>query len=825
MALLDYQQDAYRSLKNHLREEHRALIVMATGLGKTWLVAHYVCDELIMHGRGLVLCHDTNILEQNLRVFREHLGEKVSLGVFNGYEKEFDAVNILFATFQTFREWKIVHFKNEFHFIIVDEAHHGEANTFKPVIEYFEPKVLIGMTATPDRMDDRDICALFGDAVVEMSLEEGIAKGWLTPVEYHLLSDHINGRILNKMLKEIREGGERVSVKQLNQILFIERRDDEIARIILEHGNHGLVFCTNVLHADTFVKFLPNAATLHSKNTTEENDRALREFKEGTLQFLVAVDMLNEGIDIPRVGLVVFLRPTDSKTIFFQQLGRGLRRMKGKEKVTVLDFAGNCDRVAIVQQLVDHIRDFSEQGLAEYDHGPFFMKGDGFEFVFDETMIELMDLLQRMKTKLYSTVKEAMESVIKLKISSADSYKVRYKEDPRLPSNPNNTFRDDWNRIGKWPGFLGKPLKNFYPTVEEAMKAVKKLKISSSDYHTRYREDPRLPSSPQKIYEKDWDRIGRWTGFMGRQQKDPYTTIEEATESVVRLKILSREDYQARYKEDSRLPSNPSNVYSSDWKNIGEWSGFLGKPVKNFYSSVEEAMEAAIRLEIFSSEDYKRLHKEDPRLHSNPNILYKTDWNRIGKWPGFFGRPKDFYSTVEEAMEAVVKLKILRRESIKGYFSRYKEDPRLPSSPHYFYKKDWSRIGGWPGFLGRPKDFYPTVDEVMNALKKLKIHNSKGYQSRYKEDPRLPSNPNEVYKDDWDRIGGWAGLFGRTKKNIYHSIEEAMEATAKLQISSVEDYIKHYKEDPRLPAKPEAKYPSDWERIGRWAGFLEKIKK
>ena len=140
MALLDYQHEPYRLLKKHLIDSFRALIVMATGLGKTWLVAHFVQNELIVRGRGLVLCHDINILDQNLRVFREHLGEKVSFGVFNGNTKDFDDVDILFATFQTFNEWKVVFFKNEFHFIIVDEAHHSEANTYKPVIDYFDPK-------------------------------------------------------------------------------------------------------------------------------------------------------------------------------------------------------------------------------------------------------------------------------------------------------------------------------------------------------------------------------------------------------------------------------------------------------------------------------------------------------------------------------------------------------------------------------------------------------------------------------------------------------------------------------------------------------------
>ncbi len=401
MELLVHQTEPYRRLKQAALEQVRLLMVMATGLGKTHIAAHFTKNELIAHGRGLFLCHDIDILQQNLAVFREVLGEKYSFGIFYGEQKDFEQVDILFATFQTFHTWKHAFFADEFSFVLVDEAHHSEANTFKPVIEYFTPRTLLGMTATPHRADDRDIRETFGDAVVEVNLEEGIANGWLTKVDYHLLSDHLSKRAVNEMLAQLQGGGTKVSIKQLNQTVFIERRDEEIVRKILEYGDRAIVFCATVQHANRMAEKLPNAATLHSENSSYENKRALREFKSKKLNFLVAVDKLNEGIDIPHVELIVFLRATDSLRIFLQQLGRGLRTLEGKEKVTVLDFVGNCDRVAIVQQLVDRIKDYSMQGQVEYDKGPFFIPGDGFTFAFDDTMRELQDILFLLRQKRY----------------------------------------------------------------------------------------------------------------------------------------------------------------------------------------------------------------------------------------------------------------------------------------------------------------------------------------------------------------------------------------------------------------------------------------
>lgn len=399
MGLYPHQREAYNELLGWLEEHDRALVVMATGLGKTVVAAHYAGDTAA-RGRGLVLCHDNHILEQDLSMFREVLGQTLSLGVFHGQRKDFEEVDITFASFQTFRQWKHVFFPDEFHYIIVDEAHHSEADTFRPVVEYFHPRKLLGLTATPDRMDGRDIRQIFGEEVIFFSLEEAIANSWLAAVDYHLLSDHLNTRLLKDILEDSGKGRRRISVKQLNETIFIRKRDEEIARIITGYGKKAIVFCENVDHAETFSRFLPGAKTFHSQHGPGRNQETLDEFRRGELPYILAVNKFNEGIDVPNAELVVFLRCTDSKTVYLQQLGRGLRRTPLKEKVTVLDFVGNCERVIAVQQMVEEVARLSDQKFDLNKHR-FQVDGGHFDFTFTDEVKDIIELVRLVQKKLH----------------------------------------------------------------------------------------------------------------------------------------------------------------------------------------------------------------------------------------------------------------------------------------------------------------------------------------------------------------------------------------------------------------------------------------
>ncbi|MFZ5365345.1 MAG: zinc-ribbon domain-containing protein [Patescibacteria group bacterium] len=399
--LYDYQKPPLKAVNQAFETQQRVLMVMASGLGKTVVSAFWAKDHL-RHGKMLFLCHENEILAQALSIFRQVLGETVSLGVFTGQQKDYEDVDALFASFQTFREWKEAFFPDEFATIIVDESHHGQAPTFREVIEYFTPQKLLGMTATPDRMDEKDIREIFGDEVVNLTLEEGIAKGWLTPVEYHVMTDDLDKRALNQILQEVLKKGQRISIKQLNETIFVQARDEEIARIIQEHDRKTIIFCEGIDHPEDFAQYLPGAECFHSEKNYEHNDRVLKAFKDGTLQYILAVDKFNEGIDIPDAEMVVFLRCTDSKTVFLQQLGRGLRKAEGKDNVVILDFVANCHRLIAVRDMVERVKSMANvQALCK---DILKVTGEAFDFLFTDEQQDIFEVLEAIQPRYVSDI-------------------------------------------------------------------------------------------------------------------------------------------------------------------------------------------------------------------------------------------------------------------------------------------------------------------------------------------------------------------------------------------------------------------------------------
>ncbi len=403
----NYQSGAIEKTRTALESLGKALVVMATGTGKT-VVGAFAIKEFLKHGRGLFLCHNNSILEQSLLQFKAALGDEVRLGVFHGEKKHWEEVDILFASFQTLTDWKHAFFENEFYFVIVDESHHSKAVTFEDVIKYFTPKKLLALTATPDRMDQKDIRTIFGQEVVNITLEEAIAKGWLASVEYHLITDNLSHHALKKIAREVLGEGKRISLKQLNETVFIKARDEKVAETIESYGKKKtIVFCESILHAEDFVQFLPGSKVYHSELGLQENRKTMEEFRTGECQRILAVDKLNEGIDIPDAELIVFLRCTDSKTIYLQQLGRGLRKTLHKDKVTVLDFVANADRVTMIREMTEKIKYFVASD-AELERNPLHIKGDGFDFIFTDEQIDLLAVLTKLQPRYVSDIPELL---------------------------------------------------------------------------------------------------------------------------------------------------------------------------------------------------------------------------------------------------------------------------------------------------------------------------------------------------------------------------------------------------------------------------------
>lgn len=355
----NYQVEVLRKL-NEARAHglKRAIVVMASGLGKTAVSAFdvdaFMCSR---GGRVLFLCDNNSVLSQDLESYRSILGNKYSYGFFNSIEKKPDA-QIVFASFQTMRNHIDDFSRGEFAYIVVDEAHHAPADSYNAVIDYFRAEFLLGLTATPYRLDGAKLSCIFGEPIYELELAEAISRNLLVDVEYHLMLNELSD------LDEISEA-DNLSVSNFNKCFFVPKSDKEIAEIIMarkEDGHNMLVYCRSIDHANAMRRLLPGSMVVHSGLSHRKNNKALRLFRKKKRQILISVDMLNEGIDVPHADMIVFLRSTASPVVFQQQLGRGLRLCEGKSKVVVLDFVGNVERLYAIKSLVDGIKQHRDSG-------------------------------------------------------------------------------------------------------------------------------------------------------------------------------------------------------------------------------------------------------------------------------------------------------------------------------------------------------------------------------------------------------------------------------------------------------------------------------
>lgn len=241
---------------------------------------------------------------------------------------------------------------------LIDEAHHARANAFEVCLNHLKPRFLIGMTATPWRSDGLALEQMFGVPLAKVSLVDGMRLGYLSKVDYRLMCDNINWSEVSKMSKK------KISVRDLNKRLFIPQRDDAIISDVMKVAR-GMqrpkiaVFSPSVAHAESFAKLLNIAGIPTGCVTSKDKQNAhktLLEFSSDKLSAITAVDILNEGIDVPDINVLVFLRATHSRRIFVQQLGRGLRTSKFKDKVIVLDFVTDIRRIALVKAFNDETK-------------------------------------------------------------------------------------------------------------------------------------------------------------------------------------------------------------------------------------------------------------------------------------------------------------------------------------------------------------------------------------------------------------------------------------------------------------------------------------
>jgi superfamily II DNA or RNA helicase len=401
-------------VKEYHGGKSKFLIEMATGLGKTYTVAHII-KRILQKNESrmkiLFLAHQVEILMQSVTAFKNVLGIGMhTFSVcFDGSEP--DDTDFVFATFDTLYSKIKTLKKGMFDVVIIDEAHHTPAKTYSSVAQYFTPKLLLGLTATPMRSDGQDVLQYFGGDdghLGKYDLAWALRHNKLAFPKYVVLLDDLD----QKRLDQLDTG---LSIQDLDQRLFLHKKDEEVVAII-ERTVHekniknvkGIVFFRSITHMNYLVQFfeLGTATVVHSKMKNLERRDNIRGFREGKFQYILVCDLFNEGIDIPETNLLVFMRYTGSQTIWLQQLGRGLRKTPNKEFVHVLDFVGSLERLSQVQKLkaaVDRVVlqvENLDSGPLDNPLGP--IHDSTLEVTYSQSAAQVLKLVEELKYRLNS---------------------------------------------------------------------------------------------------------------------------------------------------------------------------------------------------------------------------------------------------------------------------------------------------------------------------------------------------------------------------------------------------------------------------------------
>lgn len=355
--LRPYQADAFAATKADLREKSRAFLVLATGLGKTMVAGALIQSFLTERPDStvLVVAHARELVDQLQRAMWRHVSKNTPVQQLTSDEKPDFLDGVTCATFQSALPLVRLGWRPDF--VFVDEAHHvGDDGQYAELLELCRESKQLGVTATPWRGDQGEVAAHFGGTTYRLGIEEGMRLGYLCDVRYKVFADNIDWAFVRSISRNS------YSLKELNSRLFIPQRDERIRDELLGVWNstvnpRAIVFCQTIEHAKRMREILGsvpvwrNAQAIHNEMGKRERQISLMRFRRGEIPILIAVDVLNEGVDVPDVNIVCFARVTHSRRIFVQQLGRGLRLSDGKDYVSVLDFISDIARVAEIMNL------------------------------------------------------------------------------------------------------------------------------------------------------------------------------------------------------------------------------------------------------------------------------------------------------------------------------------------------------------------------------------------------------------------------------------------------------------------------------------------
>lgn len=339
LKLKEHQQQALDSLEQ-MRNDHEtiALLYHATGTGKTVTA---VSDAKRFGKRTLFLAHTHELVEQAEHNFRE-LWSEVSVGKFTDGVKEGEAfvvcgsIQSVSLNLEMFKE-------NDFGYIIIDEAHHASADSYQKVLAYFKPEFTLGLTATPERADDKNIIDIFKNTAHKLDIQTAVEIGELVPVRCIRIHTNID-------LTKVRFNSVQYNIRDLENKIFVPERNTLIVDTFMEYASkkRTVIFCASVKHAEEIAEMINCrgvcARAVSGSMKPSERKEYLAKFQKGEVKVLCACDLLNEGWDCPETEVLFMARPTMSKVLYTQQLGRGMRLADGKECLIVFDFVDNASQ-------------------------------------------------------------------------------------------------------------------------------------------------------------------------------------------------------------------------------------------------------------------------------------------------------------------------------------------------------------------------------------------------------------------------------------------------------------------------------------------------
>lgn len=414
----DYQKEILEKLEAQrvIYGRTRNLLVAATGVGKTVVSAfdYKRFADRNQKSRLLFVAHREEILKQSFDTFRFILKD-LNFGELHVGSNQADSIDHLFISIQSFNTLKLTEktTRDFYDYIIVDEFHHAAAPSYQRLLAYYQPQILLGLTATPERMDGKDILHYFNDTIAaEIRLTDAIDRKLLCPFHYFGVTDSVD-------LSQVKWSRRGYDLNELENLYSHNKiRASQVINSLKKYVTDldevkGLGFCVSVAHALYMAKVFNEsgiaAIALHGKSSNDERNSAKRRLVSGEIKVIFVVDLYNEGVDIPEINTVLFLRPTESLTVFLQQLGRGLRLAEGKECLTVLDFIGQAHKEynfqekfrALLGKTKHSIQHYVENGFSSLPRGSFIqLEKQAQEYILrniKQTTINKRSLIEKLK--------------------------------------------------------------------------------------------------------------------------------------------------------------------------------------------------------------------------------------------------------------------------------------------------------------------------------------------------------------------------------------------------------------------------------------------